>query len=354
MLTTESATTYWAVVTRGLEEVAQAEIDARLPVSNTVRTAYRRVMFTTSADPTSMLTLRTVDDVFVDLGTWERIARPRVALIRLEDRARELDLRQAAVLCRAVREIGTPPSFSITANFVGKRNYSTDEIKHAVANGVEASHGWEYRERDAEADLNIRVFIEHERAFLGMRLAQSPLHERPYKIATIAGSLKPTIAAAMIQMGKFEAGATILDPLCGAGTIPIEATQADFPAIGGDIEVTALEAAGQNAQEAGVSIVWQQWDARSLPFETASVGGVVTNLPWGRQIAVDQDLTGFYRACLREMARIVRPGNAIVVLTSLQTLLTEAATDAELTIEEEREISLFGQTPTITILRGQR
>jgi 23S rRNA G2445 N2-methylase RlmL len=257
-------------------------------------------------------------------------------------------------VCRTVRELGTPPSFSITANFVGKRNYSTDEIKHDVANGVEASHGWEYRERDAEADLNLRVFIEHERAYLGLRLAQSPLHERPYKIATIAGSLKPTVAAAMIRMGNFDAGATIVDPVCGAGTIPIEAVLSGLLAIGGDIHGDALEAARRNAAEAGVHVDWRAWDARSLPLQAASVDGIVANLPWGRQIEVDQDLKSFYVACIHEMARVVRPGGSIVVLSSLHALLAEAAPLASLVVETEREISLFGQTPTISILRGPR
>ena len=42
-----------------------------------------------------------------------------------------------------------------------------------------------------------------------------------------------------------------------------------------------------NAAAAGVDVPIEQWDARALPLPDRSVERVVTNLPWGRQVAVD-------------------------------------------------------------------
>jgi 23S rRNA G2445 N2-methylase RlmL len=343
----EQSIHYWAVVTRGLEQVARDEIVERVANAAAVEASYRRVAFATDVEAEALLRLHTLDDVFVDLGQWAAVPHTRAALAMLGDRALDLDLHNAAAICRDVRELGTPPTFSVTANFVGRRNYSTDEIRQAISSGIEASHHWEFQERDADADLNVRVFLEHQQVFLGVRLARTPLHERPYKIATIAGSLKPTVAAAMVRIGGFAPGAHILDPLCGAGTIPLEAALMGLEAIGGDQDPAALDAARQNRAAANVRIELEQWDARALPLENDAVDGVVCNLPWGRQIAVEDHLAAFYKRCLGEMARVVRPDGRLVLLTSLAPLLRAAVEGTELILEAELEVSVSGQTPII-------
>ncbi len=341
---------YWAVVNRGLEPIARAELEEHLPGATGVVAGYRRLAFRDAVDPVVLLSLRTVDDLFVDAATWQPIDHRRFALQALGDLALGLDLRDAAWVCRQIRELGTPPIFSVTVNFVGRRNYSTDEIKAVVASGIEAGHGWRYEPRDVDADLNVRVFIEHVTAYVGVRLDRTPLHERAYKVENIAGSLKPTVAAAMVRLGAFAPGALIVDPLCGAGTILLEAAAMGLRATGGDQDAAALEAARRNRDVAGLEVRIERWDARALPLDDASADGIVSNLPWGRQIDVDDEMARLYAAYLKEMARVARPGGRLVLLTSLQPVLRAAATDAGLHIASEYEISLSGQTPTVSVL----
>jgi 23S rRNA G2445 N2-methylase RlmL len=148
----------------------------------------------------------------------------------------------------------------VTANFVGKRNYSTDEIKDALAVGISDQYGWPYAAED-KSEVNIRIFLEHEWAYVGMRLAATPLHRRPYKQSNLPGSLKPTIAAAMLYIAGVLPGESVLDPFCGAGTILIEAALLGAEAYGGDNDPQALAAARNNAVLAGVSIAVEPWDA---------------------------------------------------------------------------------------------
>jgi putative N6-adenine-specific DNA methylase len=49
------------------------------------------------------------------------------------------------------------------------------------------------------------------------------LHKRGYRTLTGAAPLKETLAAAMIMISRWKKDRVLLDPLCGTGTIPIEA-----------------------------------------------------------------------------------------------------------------------------------
>jgi tRNA (guanine6-N2)-methyltransferase len=342
---------YWAITTRGLEHVVRAELEQLISNNLVCEVGYRRVTFTTDVPAGELLELRTADDLFIDLGTWKQMDHRRFALGVLGDRARELDLRDAAALCRELRDVGAPPRFSVTVNFVGRRNYSTDEIKTAISSGIEDSHGWPYVARDTDADLNVRIFLEHQQAHLGLRLGHAPLHERAYKVANIAGSLKPPVAAAMIRLGRFSPGARLLDPLCGAGTIPLEAAAAGYIAVGGDHSPDAITAARANQATLAAGVDVRVWDARALPLGDASVDGVVCNLPWGRQVALETPIDRFYSACITEMARVTVPNGRLVLLTNLRDLLLARAEEMQLRLVEETEISLSGQTPAIFVLQ---
>jgi tRNA (guanine6-N2)-methyltransferase len=332
------------LTTRGLESVSADEI-AALSGMTVDQIAYRRVAAACTASLSPLLQLRTVDDVFLDVATWPDIGRPRSALAALGALSARLDLHEAGTACSEVRSVGCPPAFSITANFVGRRNYSTEEIKQACAEGIAAGHGWPYTDDDAAADLNVRVFIEHDTAFVGVRLGQRPLHRRAYKQRHLPGSLKPPVAAALLSLVEAGAGSCVLDPCCGAGTILVEAALDGAAAYGGDSDSAAIVAARANVQAAGVAARILSWDAQALPIADASVDCIVSNLPWGRAVRVDAALASFYRRICAEMQRVIAPDGRIALLTS-----TPHRVDLYgLRCDRQIEISLFGQTPVIMI-----
>ena len=334
----------FALTTRGLESVSADEI-AALPGVTVDQIAYRRVTATCAASLSPLLELCTVDDVFVDVATWSGIGRPRSALDTIGRSSAQLDLREAVLMCSQVRPIRIPLTFSVTANFVGKRNYSTKEIKQACAEGIAAGHDWSYTPNDAAASLNARVFIEHDMAFVGVRLGQRPLHRRAYKQCHLPGSLKPSVAAALLFLTEAGPGVRVLDPCCGAGTIPIEAALGGAVTFGGDSNSVAVAAARVNAQAAGIAARILSWDARTLPIADASVNRIVSNLPWGRAVKVDAVIESFYRRVCVEMQRVIAPSGRIALLTSMPHLVDFH----DLACDEQIEISLFGQTPTIMI-----
>jgi 23S rRNA G2445 N2-methylase RlmL len=294
--------------------------------------------------------LRTVDDIFLDVAAWSRIGPHRSTLAQLHDLGRQLDLRHGAAVCASLRTVSSSPAFSVTVSFVGKRNYNTAEIKQILAESITTTHHWRYVPEDTLGELSIRLFIEHETAFVGLRLGRTPLHERPYKLAHQAGSLKPTIAAAMLRLAGTAPGQVLIDPCCGAGTILAEAAGLGAIVQGGDNDPAAIEAARANTKAAGITAQLSNWDIRALPLADSSVDRVVSNLPWGRQVMIDNHQRSFYRKACAEIRRVLAPEGRIAILTHDSRLLQFE----DLCKENQIEISLFGQKPTIMIFSAAR
>ncbi len=337
----------FALTTRGLENLSAQEI-AALPGAQILTVAYRRVVFQYTGALRQLLGLRTVDDVFLAVARWTGIVRQRHALSRLRQGAARLDLRQAASTCTQLYPIPASPTalrFSITVSFVGKRNYSTQEIKDLCAEFIAARHGWAYTPDDASAHLNVRLFIEHDIAHVGVRLGETPLHRRAYKQAHVLGSLKPPVAAAMLITAGLEPGMRLLDPCCGAATLLIEGALWGTLAHGGDIASPALEAAQANMDAAGVIVDFAQWDAQKLPLAGHSVARVASNPPWGRAVDVHMDIKTFYTHLCAEIQRVLRPDGRVALLTSLPDLVQFS----DLSCTQDIEISLFGQTPHMLV-----
>jgi len=339
----------FALTTRGLETVSADEM-AALPGMTITETAYRRVAAQYNGSRQALLNLRTVDDLYLDVATWNGVGHTRDMLAAIQGWSAELDLVAVVQTCAEVRPIRPEPLFSITASFVGRRNYSTDEIKVAGGEGIHARYGLIYTADDRLADINIRIFIEHQTAYVGVRFSKSPLYERNYKAVQRPGSLKPSVASAMLRLAEVAPGIKLLDPCCGIGTVLIEGAQMGALATGGDIEADAVSAARTNANLAGTAIEIHEWDAGALPLPDKSIDRIVTNLPWGRQIAVHEALGTFYRKVCAEIERVLVPGGRVAILTGTPHLLHFNHLQSETAIV----ISLFGRTPTIALYSTTR
>jgi 23S rRNA G2445 N2-methylase RlmL len=331
----------FALMNRGLESISAAEI-AALSDTRITEIAYRRIEAESSELRPLAELLRTVDDVFIKLATWHDVGHERRWLANFTERSQQLEASNYLPLLRKLRVIShSHTRFSVTVNFVGKRNYSSPEVKTAVAQGIMRRHPqWTYAEDDRDANLNFRVFIEHQTALVGLRIGAYPLHRREYKSHHQPGALKPTVAAAMLQLAGVQPGAQVMDPFCGSGTILIEAALIGARAVGGDIDSKAVKGAWLNCQQADVDATVYYGDAHRVPLANAAVENVVSNMPWDRQVQVEDSLVRLYHRAFAEMQRITRSGGKIVLLTTFPELLG-AKPDKSL------EISLFGQNPQI-------
>lgn len=347
---------YFVTVTAGLERVAWLDL-ARLHASRLLEIGHRYVAFAHTGSPRPLLALRCVDDAFVSCGGMTSIGHTRTALETLRAQVADLHLEEALERLRTARVVPERPSFAITASFVGARNYSRYTIADALGAGIREHVGWEYVENTPEEhgthDVHMRVLLEGERALVGLRLAERPLHRRPYKLASRPGSLKAPVAYAMALLAGVAPGQITLDPLCGVGTIALEAASLAWPTpvLASDLSRAAVADARQNAEGATYTPLLFSADATALPLPNASVDVVVSNLPFGRQVQVVGDLDASYAAIISECGRVLRPGGRVALLTDQgKAVMAALRTQSRLRLTGAHQISLFGLHPIIYVL----
>jgi putative N6-adenine-specific DNA methylase len=69
----------------------------------------------------------------------------------------------------------------------------------------------------------LRVRIVRDRVTVSLDASGAPLYRRGWRLATAKAPLRETLAAALVLASGWDGEAPLVDPLCGSGTIPIEA-----------------------------------------------------------------------------------------------------------------------------------
>jgi tRNA G10 N-methylase Trm11 len=145
---------------------------------------------------------------------------------------------------------------------------------------------------------------------------------------------------------------TVLDPMCGSGTILIESSIFEPKMlIGGDINPDALEAtkANVNSFDTSLDIQLKLWDSTSLPLQDNSVNKIICNLPFGKQIEVE-DIDQFYQEVFQEFIRVTKSNGKIVILTSYIKTIELIRTCPEIHIKQTFETNLNGEVAQLIVL----
>ena len=174
------------------------------------------------------------------------------------------------------------------------------------------------------ADLEFWVFWTKS-ASLMLRLSDERLKYRSRRPPELRAALRPTIAAAMVELAGVRDGHTVLDPMCGTGTLLLECS-ARFPksnVFGSDESADAVSIAKRRLGEKAsmrrpekASI--RQCTVADLPYDPGTFDRVMANLPWGKQVPVR---AGVYEAGLVRMMELVVDGGRVVLLTPRRDLI---------------------------------
>lgn len=235
-----------------------------------------------------------------------------------------------------------------------------EAVERTVGATASGSAGEEEEEGEHEQLFVVRFL--HDRCTVSADASGALLHRRGYRRAVAKAPLRETLAAAMLLSSGWDARSPLIDPLCGSGTIPIEAALlaraippglaspgfearayafqrwAEFdarawervvdrarsgirdaaapPIQGSDRDAGAVEAAAANAARAGVRHE-VELSARALSAidPPAGPGWLVTNPPYGVRVGESDRVRDLY-AALGRVAREKLAGWTVALLSA--------------------------------------
>ena len=208
---------YFATTPAGLEEVLAGEL-AAMGITDG-KSVSGGVSFSgpLSAGYKACLWSRTASRILLTLSTFSA-ATPE----ELYDGVRDV---------RWTEHMGVDQTFSVdfnaTRSAITHTNFGALKSKDAIVDSFRDAVGRRPSVDRKDPDLRINVHLSNDVASLSIDLSGESLHRRKWRGPAGAASLKENLAAGILLLAGWPAaaaqGGAFIDPMCGAGTLPIEA-----------------------------------------------------------------------------------------------------------------------------------
>ena len=209
------------------------------------------------------------------------------------------------------------------------------KAKDAIVDRIREQRGSRPDVNPASPDVRINIHLAKNRCTVSLDSSGDPLDRRGYRLERTEAPLRETLAAAVIALTGWDGGIPLSDPMCGSGTIPIEAALLagrvppglrrsfgfqrwlDFDArlwdrllneaesgiqrlpvgliTGYDQDSRALVLAGRNAAKAGFEGQVHFFHAALEEFRPeGDTGVVIINPPYGMRLGEEDELRELY------------------------------------------------------------
>jgi len=316
---------YYVLTIPGLEDVSWQEIETKLEDVSLTNEERGKLSFTYSGNPADLLQLRSVENVFIHIGTVPKLTRSRNSLGDIFRHVTRFDIEFPLKIHKDVHggKGKKKLTFRVVSTMTGRHNFRRVDAQTAVESAFTTKYDWKLNFDNPI--LEFRIDVEEDNALLGLRLTDERLHRRTYKKSHVPASLKPTVAYCITLLSDPDPSDIFIDPMCGAGTIAIERAFA-FPfhrIIAGDVQKDIIESAKDNVESSHRAIDLMLWDVSSLPLQDHTVNKVVCNLPFGKQTGSPAENHYLYMAFFREIRRIMKPKGKSVLLTTERDLMDD-------------------------------
>lgn len=116
----------------------------------------------------------------------------------------------------AVDAIGVSPTLRHT-------HHTALKVKDAVVDALRDAHGTRPNVDAKDPDVQLVAHLSRDRCDISLDLSGEPLFKRGYRIEPVRASLKETLAAAVLLAAGYDGESPLVDPMCGSGTLAIEA-----------------------------------------------------------------------------------------------------------------------------------
>ena len=211
------------------------------------------------------------------------------------------------------------------------------KTKDAIVDEVRDRVGSRPNVDTKDPDLRINVRLFRNRCTVSLDCSGTPLDRRGYRLERHEAPLKENLAAALVELSGWDGSVPLLDPMCGTGTIAIEAAlkalrvppgllRAGFgfqrwlgfdrplwdrlveearqgmlaalpaPVLGSDISHSAIAMANENARRAGVGeLVSLSRGEISELSPPPGPGVLIFNPPYGKRLGEEEALKPLYK-----------------------------------------------------------
>lgn len=271
------------------------------------------------------------------------------------------DIDQFYLRCKEVNWIkymAINQSFMVNSTVSNSKEFTNTmfaslKVKDAVADYFREKTGKRPSVDTQTPEIFIHVHINRNNCTLSLDSSGESLHKRGYRTAQGKAPLSEVLAAGMILISGWDGSTDFIDPMCGSGTLPIEAAMIaqNIPAgrfrksfafenwqgyndqllekvkseqqikpfkakiYASDISRENILAAQTNARRARVfsSIVFQQSDMKDLQLNTNNAT-IMINPPYGERLVQD-NLAALY-TMIGQQLKFHYAGNTAWILTS--------------------------------------
>lgn len=325
-MTSSDTHAYFATVARGLEPIAAREL--RNLGAHNITEDYMGVHF--SGDQA----------LLYRVNLWSR------TMFRILMPLREFGCNDAQELYENVKAIAwedvLSPEKTISVRTTGGNaalnhtHFTALQVKKAIVDRQWKQFGTRSSVDRDQPDVAINLHVHNDRAVLSLDSSGDSLHRRGYRPAVGAAPLKETLASALLALAEYDPSLPLVDPMCGSGTIAIEAGLiarniapglfreefgfmgwADFdaglwdrlcdeaiaeqrpapaPIEASDIDRHTIGHARHNAELCGLESTIQFRECDVLDLKAPSDRGmVICNPPYGERIGEVEELGVFYK-----------------------------------------------------------
>jgi putative N6-adenine-specific DNA methylase len=212
------------------------------------------------------------------------------------------------------------------------------KIKDAICDRMRREMGARPNVDTFTPQFRIHAHFTGGRCSLSLDSSGTSLHERGYRIAQVPATLKETLAAGLLQLSGYDGSQPLWDPMCGSGTIVVEAALLalriapglyrpafafyewpDFdgklwteitqdvrsqrreklphPIYVSDLSENAVEATRINARQAGIDdqLTYFVADATTAPPPCPPPARIVTNPPYAERMGSEAGVMALYQ-----------------------------------------------------------
>ncbi|MCC0629328.1 MULTISPECIES: class I SAM-dependent RNA methyltransferase [unclassified Clostridioides] len=226
------------------------------------------------------------------------------------------------------------------ASSIKSKLYSTPDVQAIVKKAIVESLKKSYLEdgllKEDKEKYPVFVFIHKDKVTISIDTTGDALHKRGYREKANKAPIRETLAAGLIYLTPWKAGRVLVDPMCGSGTILIEAAmiginmapglnrefisekwrtldkkiwwdvrkdafnkidnESKFKIYGYDIDSECIDIARENAEIAGVDeyIEFNVGDATQFKSED-EFGFIITNPPYGERLEDKDSVKQLYK-----------------------------------------------------------